>query len=244
MITSALKNQNTISFNANPKSSHELMNDIQTEIEKLKLKPQKEITADEYKKIKLIANEARKTAEKELADRISKNKIETIIDTLLEKTFGKFSQWFSKPNSLKTGNKPIDLTKTIVMSVLIGNLMKDVMIGAMTTTISYTNPDLPKEKRIFVGTYDLLIVLVTLASSAILGPGLINKIMNGYKKILKPIEGLPKQAAIIGGLSTFTSFALQTIIAKRIIAPVIATPLSGKLKNKINKKNKNTSRKD
>ena len=61
--------------------------------------------------------------------------------------------------------------------------------------------------------------------------------MNGYKKALKPLDNHPKQAFIIAGLTTFTSIVLQSIVAKRMLAPAISTPLAGKLKNKIEEYN-------
>ena len=53
---------------------------------------------------------------------------------------------------------------------------------------------------------------------------------------MKPLEGHSKQGFIIAS-TTFTFIVLQSIVAKRMLAPAISTPLTKILKNKIEEYN-------
>ena len=210
-----------------PLNAYKILQNAETKINQLGKNP----SAQEYREIKELAKQARLAAEQELQDSYKTKPFKEKVDKFLDKIFEKFAKAF------KHKTKDEDLSKKIINAVLIGNILKDLATGIISTSQSFTNPDLSKEKRLFVGSYDIMACITTVIISYLFGPMAVNKIMNGYKKALKPLNGYPKQAVIIAGLTTFTSIVLQSIVAKRMIAPAISTPLAGKLKNKIEEHN-------
>ena len=212
-----------------PLNSYSILQNAEAKIKSLGNNP----TAQDYQEIKELAKQARIAAEQELQDSYKNKPFKKRVDHILEKTFEKFAKAFK--HTPKGGN----LSKTIINAVLIGNILKDLATGVISTSQSFTNPDLSKEKRLFVGSYDIMACITTVIISYLFGPMAVDKIMNSYKKALKPLNGNPKQSIIIAGLTTFTSIVLQSIVAKRMIAPAISTPLAGKLKNELEKRNNN-----
>lgn len=174
--------------------------------------------------------------EKEANNAIPKKAIPKIFETLV-KTFGKIK-------IEKTGNKTLDTASRLTKVVLWGNVGKEAVGTTMYTVQALTNDDLPPDKRKFVGMYDLSVGVISTTFSFIFGVGLEKKIKNGYKKMLKPLSESEnaairaKGAAAIVGLAAFSSFFLQTIIGKRIIAPAIATPAAGKIKTRMEENEK------
>ena len=212
-----------------PPNAYTILQDAERKIKKLGRKP----SAKDYKEIKELAQKAKAAAEKELQDSYKNKPFKARIDKFLDKIFEKFAKTFKYTPNNKTAN----LSKSIINAVLIGNILKDLATGIISTSQSFTNLDLTKEKRLFVGSYDIMACITTVIISYLFGPMAVDKIMSGYKKALKALDGHPKQAFIVAGLSTFTSLVLQSIVAKRMLAPAISTPLAGKLKNKIEKHN-------
>ena len=190
--------------------------------------------AEDYKRIKELAATTRELAQDEITQNIQNSKLSQKVDEILTKTFEKFASAFNKVGGHKTKN----FGKTIVYGVLYGNILKDLMTGMVSTSQSFTNPDYSKEKRLFMGSYDVMACLTTITLSLILGPMSLNKINNGYKKILKPLEKTPKYNLVLNGLSAVTTIILQSIIAKRVIAPAVSTPLAGIMKKKLAEKEK------
>lgn len=215
-----------------PLNAYKILQNAERKIKLLGKNP----SAQEYKEIKELAKQARAAALQELQDSYKTKPVKAKIDKFLDKIFEKFARAF------KYKSTDVDLSKKIINAVLIGNILKDLATGIISTSQSFTNPDLSKEKRLFVGSYDIMACVTTVIISYLFGPMAVNKIMNTYKKALKLIDGYPKQAAIIAGLTTFTSIVLQSIVAKRMIAPAISTPLAGKLKNKIEEHNNKQSK--
>lgn len=160
----------------------------------------------------------------------------------IPKIFTSLVRWFGKTKIDKTGNKAIDTAAALTKVVLWGNFGKEVAGTILYTVQALTNEDLPKDKRKFVGMYDLAVGVVSTACSLVFGVGLEKKIKDGYKNLLKPLSESPnaairaRGAAAIVGLAAFSSFALQTIVGKRIVAPAIATPVAGRLKNALQNK--------
>ncbi|HNW25415.1 MAG TPA: hypothetical protein PKI94_01340 [Candidatus Gastranaerophilaceae bacterium] len=157
----------------------------------------------------------------------------------IPKVFNHVVKLLGKVKIDKTGNKALDTASALTHVVLWGNVGKEVVGTAMYTVQALTNEDLPKDKRKFVGMYDLAVGVVSTCFSFIFGVGLENTIKNGYKKLLKPLaesENLAlksRSGAAIVGLAAFSSFILQTIVGKRMVAPAVATPVAGKLKKKL-----------
>ena len=208
-----------------PISAYDNLRIVQNKINKLGKNP----STDEYREIKEIAAQTVELAQREIDEKIATNRFHKKTDEFLTKMFEKFAKLFNKEG----GHKTKDLGKTIINAVLIGNILKDLMTGIVSTSQSFTNPDYSKEKRLFMGSYDVMACLTTIVLSFILGPMSVNKITGLYKKMLKPIEKTPRYNMVINGLSAVTAIVLQSIVAKRVIAPAISTPLAAKMKKKL-----------
>lgn len=125
-----------------------------------------------------------------------------------------------------------DVASALTAVVLWGNVLKEAVGTALYTIQAMTNEDLPKDKRRFVGAYDLGVGVTSTMISFILGVGFQKVIEKGYKSMLKGLKGSsPRYDAILAGLSSFTSFGLQTIVGKRMIAPLVGVPVAGKIRS-------------
>ncbi len=193
--------------------------------EAVKAKSSKEVFDSLYKRLDSV--------EKTVKGQISKPSIPAVFRHLVK--------FCAKSNS-KTGNKVVDTASLLTNIVLWGNVGKEAVGTTMYTVQAWTNTDLPKDKRKFVGLYDLSVGLVSTAFSFIFGVGLEKSIKKKYKNMLKPLTSSSDAAlrsragAAIVGLAAFSSFALQTIVGKRIVAPAVATPVAGRLKKKLEDK--------
>ena len=230
-----------IAFTAAPKSAYSLKQALDKSakaareaIKSNKSLEEKQKILDEVIK---LAEETEKQAKTESEEKLKKG-----FGSKLDKTLNGIFTWvvkkFGKSDKLVNKNKGTDdLIKSVTKVVLLGNTCKEVVGTVLYTTQAMTNEDLPQDKRKFVGLYDLSVGVVSTIISLIFGVGLQNKIRGGYDKVLKPVaKSMPRSAAFIGTAAAFTSFALQTIVGKRIIAPAIATPVAGKLKANMMKK--------
>jgi hypothetical protein len=184
-----------------------------------------------------LAGKVAEKAEKEAADKLNNSKFAQKVDKTVGGIFGWVVEKFGKSKSLIGKNKSSeDLAKSVTTVVLLGNTFKELVGTALYTTQAMTNEDLPKDKRKFVGLYDLSVGVVSTIISLVLGVGMQESIRKSYVKVLEPLKHLPKTATIASAAAAFTSFALQTIVGKRIIAPAIATPVAGRLKTKMMEK--------
>lgn len=205
-------------------SAYERLQKLQAYINSADIK-----NTDACKYIKNEASEIRKIAQEELIQEQNSNAFKGKIDKFMEKIFIKFSKVFAKSQNTKSK----DLSKSIINAVLIGNILKDLMTGIVSSTQSFTNPDFSKEKRLFIGSYDVAACLTTITASFILGPMAVDKIKSGYIKLLKPMKSSPKYDMCLAGLTSLSAIILQSIVAKRMIAPAISTPLAGIMKEKL-----------
>lgn len=246
MLTIDNYNMNSsVAFTGGPKSAKELRNALEKSVkEAKKVIKSNSSNEDKQKAIDEVINQAKETegqAKTEAAEKIAKSKFGTKLDKTLDNIFTWVVSKFGKSDKLAGKNKSSDdIVKAVTRVVLLGNTFKEVVGTILYTTQAMTNEDLPKDKRKFVGLYDLSVGVVSTIVSLIFGVGLQDRIRNGYSKLLKPLgKSLPKSAAFVGTAAAFTSFALQTIVGKRIIAPAIATPVAGKLKAKMMEKEDN-----
>ena len=125
--------------------------------------------------------------------------------------------------------------KGIALALAAGNVGKEVVGTLVYTVQAWTNEDLPADKRKFIGMYDLIVGLISTTFSAAFGFGAIAVQDKLIKKALAKNKGtgFPKYAAAYAGLVWLIPNILQTIIGKRIVAPAIATPVAGNIKNKM-----------
>ncbi len=241
-IDNNYKTGSSVAFTAAPQKSAVELRKLLEETAKSAKKTIKESSSAEAKK-KVIDKVVKLAEETENQAKIeAKGKLNTKFGAKLDKTLDNVFTWvvkkFGKSDRLISKNKDsADLIKSATKVVLLGNTLKEVVGTILYTTQAMTNEDLPQDKRKFVGLYDLSVGVVSTIVSLIFGVGLQNKIRNGYAKLLKPVaKSLPRSAVFVGTAAAFTSFALQTIVGKRIIAPAIATPVAGKLKTNMMEK--------
>ena len=233
------KMNSSVTFTASPKSAKELRQALEKSAKEAKKIIKSSSSQEEKQKIlndvKKLAEETEKQAGKEAKEKLSSTKFGTKLDKTLNSIFTWVVKKFGKSDGLVKKNKGSEeLIKSVTKVVLLGNTLKEVVGTILYTTQALTNEDLPQDKRKFVGLYDLAVGVVSSIVSLIFGIGLQNKIRNGYSKLLQPLgKSLPKSASLVGPAAAFTSFALQVIVGKRIVAPAIATPVAGKLKTKM-----------
>lgn len=122
--------------------------------------------------------------------------------------------------------------KGIAIALAAGNVGKEMVGTAVYTIQAMTNEDLPADKRKFIGMYDLVVGLISTTFSALFGFGAVAVQDKLIGKALKKNSGAgyPKYAAAFAGLVWLIPQFLQTIIGKRIVAPAIATPIAGRIK--------------
>jgi len=191
-----------------------------------------EISADNLEKIAKAYENAQAVANQYTANILKNNKFEAKLDKVLEGYFTKVTEWFGKANKLISKNASTeDLIEGVNNIVIWGNVFKEAMGTALYTTQALTNTDLDKSERKFVGMYDLFVGITSTTISALFGLGLEKPIKDGFKKMFKPLEHLPKTGAIAVAAAGFTAFILQTIVGKRIVAPAIGKPLAAKARD-------------
>ena len=154
------------------------------------------------------------------------------IPNVIKKLFRRVAKMFSE-----TGEKSNNTAKSLAYILAAGNVMKEIIGGVMYTIQAYTNEDLPEDKRKFVAVYDAAVSVVSATCSAIFGFGAISFQDNFIKKRMlgkaAKEPGHSKYGTAFAGLSFAIPLVLQTIIGKRIVAPAVATPTAGKLKEKL-----------
>lgn len=158
---------------------------------------------------------------------------------------------------------PTDMAATLA---LISTTTKDAVNCYYYTTQSLHNEKIPEEKRKFVAGLDLsngiLNVVVQFTLGSIVNkysPKIFDKWFGNsfgeeagkklYKKIVKSgvtnwseksvIEGLSKRKKIAeGGFKVIAVLLVTQVIAKRIITPLLATPMAGIFKEQLEKREK------
>lgn len=141
---------------------------------------------------------------------------------------------------------------TIEDLVNLGNVSKELVCMIVYPLQVLTNPDLPKDKRRFIGLYDFYVTCFSLAGTVAYAfkgkkmmDSLVNKIMK--KKYLSNIEKYPKAIRAAQGGAFVLGIAIQTILFKRVLAPALSPPLAAKTRKWMeanDKKKEKTANKD
>ena len=118
--------------NIQPQTAYNSYQKLQQAIKALPKSP----SANEYKKIKELAEITKKLAQNEVEQKINNSSINKNVDKFLTIIFEKFASFFNKVG----GHNSEDYGKTIVKGVLFGNILKDLMTGIVSTSQSFTNP--------------------------------------------------------------------------------------------------------
>lgn len=136
--------------------------------------------------------------------------------------------------------------------VNLGNIAKELVCMIVYPLQVLTNPDLPKDKRRFVGLYDFFVTCFSLGGTVLFawkGKKLINGFVeNVLMKKYKNNPIYPKAKRAIEGGGFVLGIAIQTILFKRVLAPAFAPPLAAAVRKKMEandaKKGKSEDNKD
>lgn len=144
--------------------------------------------------------------------------------------------------------------------LVLANIAKDVVNCGFYVNQSLNNKDIPEEKRKFVAALDMANGMVMISLQLLLGFGftskkvqekITNKLFGGLEeaatnftknriaannfpdriryKLMDSVKNIP--AGCKTGFTAISTIVVTTILAKRVLAPFIATPLASWLKN-------------
>lgn len=118
--------------------------------------------------------------------------------------------------------------------VNVGNVAKEFVCMIVYPLQVLTNPDIPKEKRRFVGMYDFFVTCFSLAGALWamrFGKSqmkiIASKLMKTYQQNPSLYAKKKVDRAIDGGAFVL-NIAIMTILFKRIFAPALSPPLAAK----------------
>lgn len=122
---------------------------------------------------------------------------------------------------------------TVEDLVNLGNISKELVCMIVYPLQVLTNPDLPKDKRRFIGLYDFYVTCFSLAGTlayALKGKTMVKDLVSKMmqKKYLSNLAKYPKAVRAVEGGAFVLGIAVQTILFKRILAPALSPPLAAK----------------
>ncbi len=151
------------------------------------------------------------------------------------------SEWLNN-NITNSLNSPTKMARALV----IANVLKDMVGSVFYVYQSYNNEKMPEDKRKLVAALDLANGIAMCGFQLLLGFTISDKEVQ--EKLAKKLFGSfehshPGKFLICKtGFATITSLLIASIIAKRIITPLVTTPMAFKIKEKyIDKKENPTS---
>jgi len=159
---------------------------------------------------------------------------------LAAKLIKKFVPWIEK-NIIQPVKKGEPKTKRKIEDLVnIGNVAKEAVCMVVYPVQVLTNPDLPKDKRRFVGIYDFFVTCVSLTGTLLFawkGTQLSNKLGTTLmKKYLKNPKLYPRAERAAEGGGFVLGLLLQTILFKRVLAPALAPPAAGAVRRHLEAK--------
>ena len=150
---------------------------------------------------------------------------------VLSKPLRKVAPWIEE-KILKSGKQ--DAIENLIN---FGNCMKELVCMIVYPLQVLTNPDIPKDKRRFVGMYDFFVTCFSLGGTLLfmwkgkkITKNFATKLMKGFTK--DPVAYPKAQRAVEGG-SFVLGIAIQTIFFKRILAPALSPVLAGKVRKRM-----------
>lgn len=132
--------------------------------------------------------------------------------------------------------------------VNLGNVAKELVCMIVYPLQVLTNPDLPKDKRRFVGLYDFFVTCFSLGGTLIyLWKGkkaakFVVKKMLAKNLVPENIARYPKAKRALEGGAFVLGIAVQTILFKRVIAPALSPPLAAGLRKKMDANDKKNAK--
>jgi len=131
----------------------------------------------------------------------------------------------------------------IARVLVVANVIKDAVGSVFYVTQSYNNQKMPEDKRKLVAALDLANGIAMCTLQLVLGFTISDKAVQ--KKITSKLFGSfehtnpAKFLTCKTGFAAITSLVISTIIAKRIITPLVTTPMAFKIKEKYIDKTEN-----
>lgn len=126
--------------------------------------------------------------------------------------------------------------KKAAMLLVFTQVAKDAFACIFYTTQSLRNKEIPKDKRKFVAALDLSNGILMTASQYTIGRLFTSDLVKNAvdKKIInKLVSSKAMQTKWHHAAGILLPLVGATILAKRVIVPLIATPVASKVKNKI-----------
>ena len=113
-----------------------------------------------------------------------------------------------------------------------GNVLKELACMVVYPAQVLTNPDLPKEKRRFVGMYDFFVTCFSLGG-ALLYMTCGTKLSNRFaatlmRKFTDDPKMYPKAQRAVAGGGFVLGLLVQNLFFKRVLAPSLSPPLAAK----------------
>ncbi len=139
-------------------------------------------------------------------------------------------------------NKCIENKNFLTKTLLVTSVSKDVFAYALRVHNTMKNDEIPKDKKSFVAKMDATTGFTTAIVQV--GTGLALASEKVQKTICKHLfKGLDENSKLYkqasSGLGVVLPLVGATLFAKRILVPLISSPIAGYLENKHNK-NQNT----
>ncbi len=151
------------------------------------------------------------------------------------------SKWLDK-NITNSLNSPTKMARAFV----IANVLKDMVGSVFYVSQSYNNEKMPEDKRKLVAALDLANGAAMCFFQLLLGFTISDKAVQDRlaKKLFGSFEHTNPARFLTckTGLATITSLLISAIIAKRVITPLVTTPMAFKIKEKYIDKNDNPTK--
>lgn len=151
---------------------------------------------------------------------------------LLEKRLNSFAN----SNIVKTHiNKCIENPQFLTNTLLLTSISKDVFGYALRVHNTLKNDEIPKDKKSFVAKMDAVTgvttAIVQLSTGILLANKKIQKSICNH--LFSELKNNPKQfKQASSGFRAVSTLVGATLLAKRIVVPLISSPIAGYLENK------------
>ena len=136
-------------------------------------------------------------------------------------------------------NKCVENQDFLTKTLLVTSISKDVFAYALRVNNTLKNDEIPKDKKTFVAEMDAVTGVTTAIVQLGTGFLLANKKIQDTicKHIFSVLDNEPdKFKKASAGFKTISTLVGATLIAKRIIVPLISSPIAGYLEKKHNQK--------
>lgn len=170
--------------------------------------------------------------------------LKQVTNEIPDEKAGAFTKWLAKIVAKVSNSKFFEHiaskpSTAIAEVVILGNMFKELFQCSIYTIQGLTNESLSPDKRKFIGLFDLCVGIFSAFAGAAMGlitarhKVAISEFLLGGTKFKGKLPGF---GLAVEGLGILIPLALQNVVTKRVIAPAIATPLAGKMKKRMEEK--------